>query len=145
MRNIVGLVMFGFGFWLAWSAFAQRQRVIAARAAGTIAREGEAGGNEQLSMMGEIMRPIILFALVYLAAKSVFAYVMLEGHQWVSYFDMAGYLFLLAAYGWWVVVRTKYREIAAATPAVAPPAAAPPEPVREVPRPAPARVPETVA
>lgn len=140
MRHAAGVVLFAFGAWLAWSALAQRRRVIAARRAGTVAREGEAAGNEQLSMMGEIMRPIILFALVYLAAKSVFAYVVLDAHQWVSYFDMAGYLFLLAAYGGWVVVRTKYREVAAAAGAIALP-----EPVPEARRPATVRAPETVA
>ncbi len=142
MRNIAGLVLFGFGFWLAWSAFAQRQRVIAGRAAGTLARAGEAAGNEQLSLMGEIMRPIILFALCYLAAKSVFAYVVLEADRWVSYFDMAGYLFLLAAYGGWVVIRTKYREQSVAAPLAAMDPR--PEPVAGVARVAPVRVPETV-
>jgi hypothetical protein len=134
------VVLFAFGAWLAWSALAQRRRVIAARRAGTVAREGEAAGNAQLSMTGEIMRPVILFALVYVALKSVFAYVVLDAGRWVSWFDLAGYLFLLAAYGGWVVVRTRYREVP--TAATAPPVDAP---AGDPPRSAPVRVPESVA
>lgn len=116
MRNVTGLALSVFGAWLAYSAFAHRARVIAARRSGAAPAEGEAPGNPQLSMLGEIMRPIILFALAYLGLKTIFVYVVLEADRWLSLFDLAGFLFLLAAYASWVVVRTKYRTVPGGVP-----------------------------
>lgn len=141
MRNATGLVLFVLGAWLAYSAFARRARVIAARRSGAVPAESEASGNPRLSMLGEIMRPIILFALAYLALKTIFAYVVLEADRWLSLFDLAGFLFLLAAYGSWVVVRTRYRAVSSGAP-VPPTAEAVEQPVAQARRPDTIREPE---
>jgi hypothetical protein len=37
------------------------------------------------------------------------AYMVTGGSGVFTLFDLAGFLFLLAAYGWWISVRTRYR------------------------------------
>jgi hypothetical protein len=144
MRNVMGLVLFGFGAWLAFSAYAHRAGVIAARRGGPTPVEGEAPGNPQLAVFGEIMRPIILFALGLLAVKTIFAYLVLDGNRWVSLVDLAGFLFLLAAYGSWVAVKTKYRPVWSVVPARAA-VATPEEAVPDGGRPEKDRVPKMAA
>jgi hypothetical protein len=42
-------------------------------------------------------------------------YVMIDGGAYFSYFDLAGLLFVLASYGMWVSLRTKYSLVRFAT------------------------------
>jgi hypothetical protein len=39
----------------------------------------------------------------------VLAFFVTGGSGVFTLFDLAGFLFLLAAYGWWISVRTRYR------------------------------------
>jgi len=144
MRNATGLALFVFGAWLAYSAFAHRARVIAAWRSSAAPAEGEASGNPQPSMLREIMRPIIVFALAYLALKTIYVYVVLEADRWLSLFDLAGFLFLLAAYASWVVVRTKSRAVPGGVP-VDPAADSPAQSVAHLRSPDNDRVPEMAA
>jgi hypothetical protein len=57
--------------------------------------------------MGEIMRPIILFALGFVALKMTLFYAVLGGQRYLSPLDFGGFLFVLAAYGTWLVLATK--------------------------------------
>jgi hypothetical protein len=68
-------------------------------------------------MLGDIVPPLVVTALVFVAIKMSFAYVVLDGGRYFSLLDLGGFLFLLAAYGAWLVLNTRYREL---TGAVAP-------------------------
>lgn len=61
----------------------------------------------EFAAMGEIMRPIILFALGFVALKMTLFYVALGGQRYLSPLDFGGILFVLAAYGIWLVLATK--------------------------------------
>lgn len=56
--------------------------------------------------MGEIIRPVILFALGFVALKMTLFYVALGGQRYLSPLDFGGILFVLAAYGGWLVLAT---------------------------------------
>jgi hypothetical protein len=118
-----GAVLFAIGAWLIHAGLAHRRRVLALRAAA--ADPDEAGADPRsLGVLGEIMRPIILFALAYLGVKATLAFWWLDAGRYLSLFDLAGFLSLLAGYGGWVVMKTKYR---APQPAAADLAPAPAE------------------
>ena len=114
MRGWTGLVLFAIGAWLAYSGLAQRGRVLAAR------REAVARGetaeatplSPSLAMMGEIFPPIIITVLVLVGVKMSLVYLMVgAANRLFSLFDLAGFLFLLASYGTWIVCTTKFREL----------------------------------
>ncbi|MTW19059.1 hypothetical protein GJ689_22945 [Rhodoplanes serenus] len=110
MRYWVGIVFFAAGAALFVAAVLHKRRVLAARAAAA-ARGIVPGepGLRSVAAFGEIMRPIILAFLVYAAIKTVVLFVMLDGEEVLSYFDVAGVLFMLAGYGAWMSLRTTYR------------------------------------
>jgi hypothetical protein len=111
MRYWTGLVLFAAGAWLLYGALAHRRSVIALRQAAA-ARGADAAlvpPNPSLEMFGDIFRPIILFALVYLGVKTTLAYYWLDAGRYLSLFDLAGFLGLLTGYGNWVVTKTRYR------------------------------------
>ena len=103
-----GAVLFAIGAWLIHAGLAHRRRVLALRAA---AADADETGADPLSLgvFGEIVRPIILFALAYLGVKATLAFWWLDAGRYLSLFDLAGFLCLLAGYGAWVVMKTKYR------------------------------------
>ncbi len=103
MRYWIGGTLFVAAAWLVFAALAHRRRVLAAGW-----REVEQVSAGSLWVFGEIMRPIVLFALAYLAVKSVLVYWMLEAERYLSLFDVAGFLAVLAGYGTWFVMKTKY-------------------------------------
>jgi hypothetical protein len=106
MANWPGLLMILAGAWLIWSALGRRSRVRAALARG----EGPPPLNPSLVMMAEIMPPLITFGLVVAAAQVVLAFMATDGAGF-SVLDLGGFLFLLLAYGIWVRMRTRYREV----------------------------------
>ncbi|CAL8980204.1 hypothetical protein RHODGE_RHODGE_02082 [Rhodoplanes serenus] len=127
MRYWVGIVFFAAGAALFVAAVLHKRRVLAARAAA--AARGIVPGEPGLRSVAafrEIMRPIILAFLVYAAIKTVVLFVMLDGEDVLSYFDVAGVLFMLAGYGAWMSLRTTYRtsDLVAAEAAAAEAAAA---------------------
>ena len=63
---------------------------------------------------------------------------------WLSLFDLAGFLFLLAAHASWVVVRTRYRTVPGDVP-VDPAAESPAQSVADARSPDKDRVPEMAA
>jgi hypothetical protein len=112
-----GLCLFAAGGWLIHAGLGHRRRVLAMRAALESAAPTAASDPRSLSVFGEIMRPIILFALAYLGVKTSLAFYWLDAGRYLSVFDLAGFLFLLFAYGTWITLKTKY-------PALVQPAAA---------------------
>jgi hypothetical protein len=116
MRYWLGLIMFTAGAWMIMAALAQRRRVLELR------RQREARGlpatvgssNMSLTILGEVVPPIIVFALVVVGAKMTLAYFVMDAGRWLSVFDLAGFLFLLAGYGTWIMLKTRYRVSASA-------------------------------
>ncbi|MFZ5558067.1 MAG: hypothetical protein ACOZDY_15335 [Pseudomonadota bacterium] len=125
MAYWTGLVLFAIGGWLAWAGLAHRRRALALRGPAAAGAPAARADPRSLAAFGEIMRPVILFALAYLGVKTALAFWWLDAGRYLSLFDLAGFLFLLAGYGTWMVLKTKY-------PAL-PPAAAPvPAPAENV-------------
>jgi hypothetical protein len=95
---------------LAW-ALRHRSRVLALISKDALARYMEKQSEDPHSMFafGEIVRPIVLFALVWIGAKSIAAYFWMDGPKYLSLFDLGSLLALLASYGYCITVQTRYR------------------------------------
>lgn len=104
MRYWIGGLFFGVAAWLIVAGLAQRRRALA-----TGWREPEAVSPQSLETLGYIMRPIMLFALAYVGLKSAFVYWVIDAGRYLSVVDLGGFLALLAGYGTWFVMKTKYR------------------------------------
>lgn len=61
----------------------------------------------EFAAMGEMIRPLILFAVGIFAAKMTLFYFVLGGERFLTPLDFAGILFVLAAYASWLVLATK--------------------------------------
>jgi hypothetical protein len=113
MKYWPGLVMIAIAAWLVYSAMAQRARVLALR------REAAARGGEGLSdslnpglaILGDIVPPLILTGLAIIGIKMTIAYAVLDAGRIFSLVDLGGFLLLLAGYGTWLVLKTRYREV----------------------------------
>jgi hypothetical protein len=108
MRNWIGAITAALAVWLMYSALSHRRRILAGRPASTIAAGPDGAPLHRLSlaMFGDIVRPMIILALAYFALKVIAAYVLLGGARFLSPFDLAGVLFLVAAYGAWLILAT---------------------------------------
>lgn len=113
MRDIIGLALFAVAAALVYAGLAHRRKALATR--------GEAPGEDDdaidvnsLSMMGKILPPIIVVVLALVGVKTVFMYFIVGGGRLFSLIDLAGFLALLAGYGTWIVLKTKYRTSLAA-------------------------------
>ena len=62
-----------------------------------------------MAAFGEIMTPIVLFALAYVAMKTTFAYYMFDNGQYLSMFDLVGFYAVLIGYGFWLKTKCTYR------------------------------------
>lgn len=122
-----------FAVWITFAAYRLRMRRIAERRAAGIVDNAQP--QSKLFVFGEIMRPIILFALVFIGAKVALAYFWLDAQRYFSLFDLGGFLAALTAYGAWVVVSTRYLPVSfylpAASAGATPTAAAEAMPARE--------------
>lgn len=105
MRYWIGLACFAAALALVRAGLNHRNRV---RVLAPTAAAPEPAPNS-MNAFGEIMRPVILFALAYLALKTSVAYHVLDAGRVVSLFDLAGMLALFGAYGSWIVMKTSYR------------------------------------
>lgn len=111
MRHYIGLAMLVPAAWLVYAGQSHKNRVLKARA--EAAARGEPPPPEpalnSLATFGEIARPIILCFVGYIAIKTTFLYLVLDGGEYLSYFDLGGFLAALAAYGFFISMRTKHR------------------------------------
>lgn len=110
MRNVLGVGLFLAAAVFLVQAWALRRRVLAGVGAAEWARRRAAALADPRSMsaFGEIARPLVLFGLAWLALKSTVLYVLFGGERVLSWFDLAGFLGLLAAYGAWFSMRATY-------------------------------------
>jgi hypothetical protein len=115
MRNLTGLILLLWGAWLLWSGWTRREAALAARA------EGRAAVGASLAGFAAAIRPVVYVALGYLALKASLAYAVLDAGRVLSPFDLAGFLFLLAAYGAWLHLRTSCWDPAESVVAETPP------------------------
>jgi hypothetical protein len=110
MHDWLGIGLVALGLGLIGSAIMKRQsRMRNPVPAGAIRPE--------FAAMGEMVRPIILFAVAFFALKMTVFYFVLGGQRYLTPLDYAGILFVLAAYCGWLVVATTKRPVAAAAPA----------------------------
>lgn len=111
MRYTAGLVMLLLAVAVIGWALRHRRRVLAMITEDALARHREAQAEDpkSLSAFSEIVRPIVLFALVWIGVKSVAAYFWMDGPRYLSLFDLGSLLALLASYGYCVTIQTRYR------------------------------------
>lgn len=63
---------------------------------------------ESIAALGEMVTPIVLCAIAYLALKTCLAFYLLNNGA-LSIFDLAGTLLLMGTYGTWLKIKTSYR------------------------------------
>jgi hypothetical protein len=99
MKNWIGLTSLLVAAWLLYVAMQQRNRVLAQM------RDAQTGGaaaqplHPSLVFARDLFRPLVIGALIFLAIKTSAAYLLLDGNRFFSWFDLAGFLLFLAAYG----------------------------------------------
>lgn len=111
MRHLIGFALFAAGGVLIWTALARRNGIIAEQ------RRREAAGepdpratlHASLAVLGDVVPPLMIGALVIMSLKLVLAYAMTGADRWFSPLDLAGLLFLIGAWCTWLVLRTRYR------------------------------------
>lgn len=108
--NWIGLGSFLAGSWLIGAAVLRRRRFVGGGHVSPQDREpGARALHPSLAKIRTAFRPIVVIFLVYVGIKTTLAYFMFDASRYFSIFDLAGFLFLLVAYGTWVVLRMTYR------------------------------------
>jgi hypothetical protein len=113
MRNWIGVALLAIAVWLVYAGLAQRSRVLAARRQAAARGEPDADGalHPSLAMLGDIVPPLMIALLVFAGLKATFAYLVMDGGRYLSLLDLGGFLLVLAAYGTWLILKTRYREV----------------------------------
>lgn len=107
MHDWLGMGLFALGLGLIGSAIMKRQSKLRNPIpAGQIRPE--------FAAMGEIVRPLILFAVAIFAGKMALFYFVFGGQKYLTPLDFGGLMFVLAAYVGWLIVATRKPVIAAA-------------------------------
>jgi hypothetical protein len=102
----IGLIALGLGL-LAAGFRKYRTRMRTPLSAGAIRPE--------FAAMGEMIRPMVLFAVGFVSLKMTVFYFLFDGRRFLSQLDFAGVLFVLAAYAGYLVLATKKPLVAPAT------------------------------
>lgn len=97
MRHLIGLVLCSYGLWLLYSALRHRRTHVLAP------------GTGPLVILGDIVPPLVIMGIGIAALEVVLAYAMVGESRLFSLFDLAGVLFVLASYGAWILIKTRYR------------------------------------
>ncbi|MBX9608631.1 MAG: hypothetical protein K2Y51_20600 [Gammaproteobacteria bacterium] len=97
MRHLIGLVLCSYGLWLLYGALRHRRTHALAPASG------------QLAILADIMPPLVIMGIGVAALEVVLAYAVVGQSRHFSLFDLIGVLFVLASYGAWILVKTRYR------------------------------------
>jgi hypothetical protein len=100
MHDLLGIGLLALGLGLIASGIIKhRTRMRSPTPAGAIRPE--------FAAMGEMIRPLILFAVGLFALKMTLFYFVLGGQGFLKPLDFAGILFVLAAYAGWLVMATR--------------------------------------
>ncbi|TPG58532.1 hypothetical protein EAH89_07965 [Roseomonas nepalensis] len=105
MPHVMGAVLFAVAAWLVWSAMDRRRRALAAARAGV----EPPPLHPSLVLMADLGPSIIIFGLVVAGGQVALAFWLTGGGGVFSLFDLAGFVALLVAYGFWVKVKGRYR------------------------------------
>jgi hypothetical protein len=112
MRYWVGYVFLVPAFYLLWNV--RQQLVDALRMSGKSRQSADEADDLEPSSMAafaQIAQTVVMFMLAFLAVKVTAAYIILDGGRYVSLFDLASTLFLLASYATWLRVKTTPRTV----------------------------------
>lgn len=111
IANVAGAVMGAAGLALIWQAWTRRRMVIADAERRRQTGEPEAGPplHQSLRMLGAVGPGIVQLGLFVAGGQVALAFFVTGGSGVFTLFDLAGFVFLLVAYGWWISVRTRYR------------------------------------
>ena len=110
MRYWVGCVFLVPALFLLWSV--RQQLIDALRTSSNPAQSASQAEDLDPSSMAafaQMARTVVMLILGLLALKVTAAYIILDGGRYVSLFDLASTLFLLAAYAFWLKVKTAPR------------------------------------
>lgn len=126
MMYWAGVVMFAIGAWLVYRAFAQKSRAlqIQAEIAASNGRLAAPELHPSLKTVGTFFPTLMIWFLVYAGLKGTLGWYALDGGRVLSFFDVAGFLFLLTGYGTWLTLTTRYRIVRPVVVAQAEPAMA---------------------
>lgn len=105
MRDIAGLGFAIVAAWFIWAGLRRRRDAAALAAAG-----GEAPARHpSLALLGEIGPSIVNFMLVIAAIQVSAAFMVSDGGGIFSVLDLAGFLLMLAGYGFCVTMKSRHR------------------------------------
>lgn len=107
MANWIGLLCLPVTLFMLVAAFRHRRAVLAERQAHPI--EGEPAMHESLSLLADIMPPLVVLGLFIVAGEMILVYLMVGGPETFSLFDLGSSLSMMAAFGYWITTKTKYR------------------------------------
>jgi hypothetical protein len=113
MRNWIGLASLLVAAWLLTVGMRQRNRAMAQTRDEQTGNAAAQPLHPSLVFARDLFRPLVMGALIFLAIKTTAAYVLLDGNRFFSWFDLAGFLLFLAAYGTWLMLKTSYRDMPA--------------------------------
>lgn len=105
MRDVAGLVFALVAAWFVWAGLQRRRKAMALAAAGAEAP----ARHPSLAMLGEIGPSIVNFMLVIAAVQVSAAFLVSDGGGLFSVLDLAGFLLMLAGYGYWVTMKSRHR------------------------------------
>lgn len=105
LRHWAGVAMMLAGVWLIRLAVFRRRRAREAAECG----ETPAPPHPSLAPLADIGPPVVIFGLVVAGGQVVLAYLVTDGGGMFSAVDLAGFLFLLFAYGVWQKIKVAHR------------------------------------
>jgi hypothetical protein len=111
MKYIIGAILFPLAIALVYDAWRHRNRFFSARAEAV--RHGRPAEHpiapDSIAALGEIVAPIAMMVLAFVAIKLTVAFFVLDTTEFFSSFDLAGTLTLILAYGIWLKTKTSMR------------------------------------
>ena len=110
MRYLLGTTFFLLALALLVHARAHRRRMLGrfdAEVFEALRAEARAAPRS-LASFGRLAQPFVMFALFYLGLKTTLAFVEHDGARTLSWYDLGGFLALLAGYGAWFTIRAAY-------------------------------------
>ena len=105
MRNLAGPAFALVAAWFIWAGVQRRRRALALTAGGAEAP----ARHPSLALLGEIGPSVVNFMLVIAAIQVAAAFLVSDGGGIFSVLDLAGFLLMLAAYGFWVTMKSRHR------------------------------------
>jgi hypothetical protein len=111
-RNWAGPFLFALGAWFLATALQRRQRALAAQL------QAQARGlpidvypSQKFALAWAVARPLVQATLLATGLVFVAFFVQMGDAGPFAVVDLAGFLFMLAAYGVWFSIRTRYRAV----------------------------------